>query len=88
MKSFRVTAPATSANLGPGYDCLGLALDLWNTIDVQVLQPGAATIIVVSGEGADELEAGKDNLVYRSMEFLFKEIIFFMGVFEELLIVF
>ena len=73
MKSFRVAAPATTANLGPGYDCLGLALDLWNTIDIQVLQPEAETIIEVSGEGADELEAGKDNLVYRSMEFLFKE---------------
>ena len=73
MNSFRVTAPASAANLGPGFDCLGLALDLWNTIDVQGIGPGAKTTIEITGEGADELEAGQDNLVYRSMAFLFNE---------------
>jgi homoserine kinase len=33
-KSIVVRAPATSANLGPGFDCLGLALDLWNEVEV------------------------------------------------------
>ena len=36
--TIRVAAPATTANLGPGYDCLGMALDIWNTIEVE-LQP-------------------------------------------------
>ena len=31
----RIAAPATTANLGPGYDCLGMALDIWNTIQVE-----------------------------------------------------
>ena len=31
---FSVRAPASSANLGPGFDALGLALDLWNTIQI------------------------------------------------------
>ena len=32
--SVRVRVPATSANLGPGYDCIGLALDLWDEVSV------------------------------------------------------
>lgn len=39
--SVRVRVPATSANLGPGYDCMGLALDLWDEVGVEVLdRPG------------------------------------------------
>jgi homoserine kinase len=73
MTKIRIIAPATTANLGPGYDCLGLALDLWNTIDVEPLPTGADGAVEVYGEGAGELEAGPENLVYRSMEFLFRE---------------
>ena len=73
MRAFRVAAPATTANLGPGYDCLGMALDLWNTIEVEVLPPDSEPSVQVSGEGAGELEPGQDNLVYRSMKFLFDE---------------
>ncbi len=71
MSRVRVIAPATSANLGPGYDCLGLALDVWNTIDVEVADGGVE--VEVFGEGAGELETGPGNLVYRSIEFLFRE---------------
>ncbi len=73
MSTFRVAAPATTANLGPGYDCLGMALDLWNTIEVEVLPPSARPSVQISGEGAEELEWGQDNLVYRSIKFLFDE---------------
>ena len=69
----RVAAPATTANLGPGYDCLGMALDLWNTVEVEPLSGGAPSV-AVAGEGAGELEAGAGNLVYRSMEFLHREL--------------
>ena len=72
--TIRVAAPATSANLGPGYDCLGMALDIWNTIEVEPLAAGAASSVAVSGEGEGELEAGPDNLVHRSMEFLYREL--------------
>ena len=74
MNAIRVAAPATTANLGPGYDCLGMALDLWNTIEVEPLPAGDAPSVQVSGEGAGELEAGPGNLVYRSMEFLYREL--------------
>ena len=72
--AIRVAAPATTANLGPGYDCLGMALDIWNTVEVEPLAAGEASSVLVSGEGEGELEAGQENLVYRSMEFLCREI--------------
>ena len=69
----RVAAPATTANLGPGYDCLGMALDIWNTIEVVPLSAGEAPTVAVCGEGEGELQEGPENLVYRSMEFLYRE---------------
>ena len=72
MTLVRVKAPATTANMGPGYDCLGMALDVWNTIEVEVLDIGEP-VVEVTGEGAGELGTGRDNLVYRSMEFLFQD---------------
>ena len=74
MSNIRVAAPATTANLGPGYDCLGMALDIWNTIEVKPLPVGGIPAVSVSGEGAGELEEDTGNLVYRSMEFLFREL--------------
>ena len=72
MTLIRVKAPATTANMGPGYDCLGLALDVWNTLEVEVLK-GGEPVVEVTGEGADELGTGRDNLIYRAMEFLFQD---------------
>ena len=74
MSTIRVAAPATTANLGPGYDCLGMALDIWNTIEVESLPSGETPSVSVSGEGAGELEEDTGNLVYRSIEFLFREL--------------
>ena len=73
MTLIRVKAPATTANMGPGYDCLGLALDVWNTLEVEVLK-GGEPVVEVTGEGADELGTGRDNLIYRAMEFLFQDV--------------
>ncbi len=63
----RVRVPATTANLGPGFDVLGLALGLWNTLDI-ALAP--QTRITVAGEGADTLPTDEENLVYRAMQAL------------------
>ena len=62
-----VTVPATSANLGPGFDCMGLALDLWD--DVSVHATTGPTSVVVEGEGAGNVEQGEDNLVVRALRF-------------------
>lgn len=55
-----VRAPATSANLGPGFDCLGLALELRDRV---VFEPAATDSVTISGEGAGELPTGPDHLV-------------------------
>ena len=52
----QVIAPATTANLGPGYDCLGLALDLWNWLEVTEIPQasGNKPQVEVAGEGAGQ----------------------------------
>jgi homoserine kinase len=56
-----VRAPATSANLGPGFDCIGVALDLWNELEIT---DGAG--VEVQGVGEDELAADETNLGVRA----------------------
>ena len=63
--------PATSANLGPGFDCIGMALNLYNYIDFEVIDGYGKLEIEVKGEGADELSKDKDNLVYQAYERVF-----------------
>ena len=72
MTTIRVKSPATTANMGPGYDCLGMALDVWNTLEVDVLD-GGEPVVEITGEGSDELSSGRENLVHRAMEFLFDD---------------
>lgn len=60
-----ITAPATSANLGPGFDALGLALDLTNVVRIS-RRPGPLSV-EVTGEGAGEVPADERNLVCRAM---------------------
>ena len=74
MGPFQVLAPATTANLGPGFDCLGMSLDLWNRLEVYPGSPDSPPPLVeIVGEGVDELATDGTNLVYQSMEFLFRE---------------
>ncbi|HEX5331620.1 MAG TPA: homoserine kinase [Cellulomonas sp.] len=62
----RVRVPATSANLGPGFDALGLALALHDDLDVRAL--GSPDVVVeVTGEGAGEVPLGEDHLVVRAL---------------------
>jgi homoserine kinase len=60
-----VAVPATSANLGPGYDALGLALSLEDEVTAQVTAGGFR--VDVSGEGAGEVPDGPDHLIVRTM---------------------
>jgi homoserine kinase len=62
-----VEVPATVANLGPGFDCLGLAVDLSNAFTIDTDAPSA---VHVDGEGAGELPEDGSNLVVRSMAML------------------
>ena len=65
----RVRAPATSANLGPGFDALGLALALYDEVEARVTDGGLA--IEVSGEGSETAAAGEQHLVVRAMRAAF-----------------
>ncbi len=64
-----VRTPATSANLGPGFDALGLALCLHDEVTAQVTPGGVR--VTVSGEGAGELPGDDQHLVVRSMRTAF-----------------
>jgi homoserine kinase len=64
VERIRVSVPASSANLGPGYDCLGVALPLRNVVEVE-RRPGPLEV-VVEGEGAATLPCDASNLVVRS----------------------
>ena len=65
----RVSVPATSANLGPGFDTLGLALSLRDELVAEVVPDGLD--IEVSGEGADDVPRDESHLVVRSMRAAF-----------------
>jgi len=65
----RVSVPATSANLGPGFDALGLALDLRDELAAEVTTHGLQ--VDVSGHGAGEVPLGEDHLVVRAMRATF-----------------
>lgn len=60
-----VTVPATSANLGPGFDSMGLALDLHDEVSVHATT--GTTSVVVEGEGAGEVPEDESNLVVRAL---------------------
>jgi homoserine kinase len=64
-----VRAPATSANLGPGFDSLGLALKLHDVVTVRIISSGLE--IEVSGHGEETAAAGEQHLVIRAMRAAF-----------------
>jgi homoserine kinase len=63
-RSVTVEVPATAANLGPGFDCFGLALDWRERVNLAVIEQGYQ--IEVSGEGAAELPRDESHLIIRS----------------------
>jgi homoserine kinase len=63
-RSVTVEVPATAANLGPGFDCFGLALDWRERVNLAVIEQGYH--IEVSGEGAAELPRDESHLIIRS----------------------
>lgn len=81
MSHIQVMVPATTANLGPGFDTLGLALDLWNRFEATLTPPERRSLaehplrpdtvrlkqVTCTGEGADDLSCASDNLVYQGV---------------------
>jgi homoserine kinase len=69
----RITArvPATSANLGPGFDCFGLALDLRSDTTLRLGEPFS---IRVEGEGVNRIAHDERNLIYRAIRTFYERI--------------
>jgi homoserine kinase len=67
-----VRVPATSANLGPGFDSLGLALSLYDKVTAQVT--GAGINVKISGEGAQELPTDEQHLIAKTMLMTFDKL--------------
>ncbi|HUM71841.1 MAG TPA: homoserine kinase, partial [Chloroflexota bacterium] len=85
MTQVTVTIPATSANLGPGFDCLGLALALHNRITFTAISaalsagvpPAPSTpplTITVSGVDAHKVATDESNLVYQCANIIFDKV--------------
>ena len=73
VQSFSVRVPASTANLGAGFDCIGLALKLYLTVRAQVVPDSTDVCRVrIKGEGADELPGNQHNLIFRAMRFTAK----------------
>ena len=71
MTIFEVSVPATTANIGAGFDCLGAALSLYNHFEFSLAD---RLTITASGEGADKVERDETNLVYQAIAKLYQHI--------------
>jgi homoserine kinase len=65
----RVRPPASSANLGPGFDALGLALTVHDEVEVEITDGGLT--VEIEGEGAADLPRTEDHLLVRSLRLAF-----------------
>ena len=68
-----VKVPATSANLGPGFDTLGMALSYYDELEVEAVA-GSGAVVEVLGEGAGEVPTDESNLVVRSIAYVFEQV--------------
>jgi homoserine kinase len=73
MSQFTVQVPATTANLGPGFDCLGAALTLYNYVTFDRTDT-TETQITVKGKEAEKVSTGKENLLYQSFLKLYEHL--------------
>ncbi|HET6919175.1 MAG TPA: homoserine kinase [Jiangellaceae bacterium] len=72
-RAVRVTVPATSANLGPGFDALGLALDLHDVVEAHTVpaESGGSVRVAVEGVGAGALPQDESHLVVRAIHAIY-----------------
>lgn len=61
-----VTAPASTSNLGPGFDCLGLALELRNELTLELHDASGPPIVEIDGAGAETLPRGEQNMLVQA----------------------
>lgn len=61
-----VVVPASTSNLGPAFDCLGLALGLYNELEVERIGDRGEPVVEIEGEGARSLPRTRENLIVRA----------------------
>ncbi len=68
----KIRVPATTANLGPGFDCLGLALKLYLNLEIEEIEEGF--VVEYQGEGAEKFSAKKkeDTLIWKSINLVLR----------------
>ncbi|HBS58319.1 MAG TPA: homoserine kinase, partial [Firmicutes bacterium] len=66
----KIRVPATSANLGPGFDTLGMAFNLYNTVEMEFRQSGL--LIEVEGLGKETIPTDESNIIYQSAQKVFR----------------
>lgn len=74
MTQFTVTVPATTANLGVGFDCIGAALTLYNQFQFTPVDAGTKLTITVEGAEAAQVSTDESNLIYQSFLKLYQHI--------------
>lgn len=72
MAKIKVRVPGSSANMGPGFDSLGLALTIYNYIEVEETEQGLV-IEINDAETKEFLPTDEKNLVYKAMKYLFEK---------------
>lgn len=72
--SITVRVPATTANIGPGFDCLGAALTLYNEFVFRIVDAPTSLQITVEGVQAEKVSCDATNLVYQAFTQLFEQI--------------
>lgn len=68
-KTVKVRVPGTSANCGPGFDCLGVACTIYNELEMTLLREDRLDI-VVTGDGAEEIPLDSRNIVWQAAKLL------------------
>lgn len=67
----RLQVPATTANLGPGFDCLGMALQWYNGIELAETDEREAGLFIQGAEATEDLPRGQDNLAWKAIRRVF-----------------
>lgn len=70
FKVKRLRVPATTANMGPGFDCIGMAFDLYNYIDFATTDVEGECVLSADG-AAGSIDLSKDNLIYQAYAAVF-----------------
>lgn len=72
MQTIKIKVPATSANLGPGFDVLGVALDLYNYLEVSIANEDKITYF--GSQSFESLPQGRNNLIHSSISKVFEKL--------------